>query len=85
MSAHENAWRAAQTQRCWLRTARLVSLLHYMLDSIYNCLQNGRCQSPGCKNLHRRDSTAKKMEEETEDAATTYHKRLDTELTRNKK
>jgi len=63
----------------------LVSLLHYMLDSIYNCLQNGRCQSPGCKNLHRRDSTAKKMEEETEDAATTYHKRLDTELTRDKK
>jgi len=40
----------------------LVSALHCMLDSVHNCLQTRRCQSPDSKNLRRKDSIAKNNE-----------------------
>jgi len=85
MSAHENAWRAAQNQRCWLRTAppcQLAALYagFYLQLLTERALSIARLQKSAQKRQHR-----EKMEEETEDAATKYHKRLDTELTRDKK
>jgi len=62
MSAHENAWAPRETRKTGCAQLVLVSVLHFMLDSIDNCVQIRRCQSPDYKNLHRKDSIAKNNE-----------------------